>query len=79
MVALLENSLNRPKREKKLSVKEMIAGKDNWIRYKAAYAARLSFNPLTCYEEMKRYTFRRWLPWGQGNILVLQKTTASLR
>jgi hypothetical protein len=39
----------------------------------------VSFNPLTGYEEVKRYTFKRWLPWGQGNILVLRKTTASLR
>ena len=36
----------------------------------------VSFNPLTGYEEVKRYTFKRWLPWGQGNILVLRKTTA---
>src|SRR3989304_4456955 len=35
----------------------------------------ICFKPLTGYEEVKRYTFRRWLPLGEGNILVLKKTT----
>ena len=33
----------------------------------------VSFNSITGYEQMKRYTFSRWLTWGEGNILVLKK------
>lgn len=35
----------------------------------------VSFNPLTGYEEVKLYSFSKWLPWGQGNILVLHKNS----
>lgn len=33
----------------------------------------VSFNPITGYEEIKRYSFSRWLPWGQDKIIVLNK------
>ena len=39
----------------------------------------VSFNRLPGYEQMKRYTFGRWLPWGEGNILVLKKMNTSER
>ncbi len=39
----------------------------------------ISFKPLTGYEEVKRYSFRKWLPFGKGNILVLHKSTELLR
>jgi len=34
----------------------------------------ISFEPLAGYRELKRYTFRRWFPWGQGKILVLKRS-----
>ncbi|MBD0346976.1 MAG: hypothetical protein ICV63_19555 [Coleofasciculus sp. Co-bin14] len=37
----------------------------------------VSFGPLPGYDEMKRYPFRRWVPFGQGNIFILQKTNKS--
>ena len=33
----------------------------------------VSFKLVTGYEEVKRYPFRRWLPWGEGNIFLLKK------
>ncbi len=35
----------------------------------------ISFEPINGYEEVKRYTFRRLLPFGKENICVLRKTT----
>ncbi len=35
----------------------------------------ISFGPITGYEEVKRYPFSRWLPFGQENIFVLHKNT----
>lgn len=37
----------------------------------------ISFGPITGYQEVKRYSFRGWLPFGQGNIFVLHKATKS--
>ena len=35
----------------------------------------ISFGPITGYEEVKRYPFRKWLPFGKENIFVLHKNT----
>ncbi len=35
----------------------------------------ISFSPINGYEEVKQYPVRRWLPFGQENILVLHKNT----
>lgn len=37
----------------------------------------ISSGPISGYEEVKRYPFRRWLLLSQGNILVLHKITAA--
>lgn len=37
----------------------------------------ISFGPLANYEEIKRYSFSKWLPFGPENILVLQKISPS--
>lgn len=37
----------------------------------------VTFGPVPGYAELRRYPFRRWLPPGEGNILVLRKTTPS--
>ena len=37
----------------------------------------ISFGPLAKYEEIKRYSFSKWLPFGPENILVLQKISPS--
>ena len=37
----------------------------------------VAFGPVPGFTEMTRYHFRRWLPPGQGNILILQRTQAS--
>lgn len=48
-------------------------GKSWWWVDKDDYV--ISFAPLAGYEEVKRYPFRRWVPFGQGNIFVLHKNT----
>jgi hypothetical protein len=48
-------------------------GKSWWWVDKDDYI--ISFGPITGYEEVKRYPFRRWLPFGQENIFVLHKNT----
>ncbi len=35
----------------------------------------VTFGPVPGYTELRRYPFRRWLPPGGGNILVLRRTT----
>ncbi len=47
-------------------------GKNWWLVNNPDYI--ISFKPITGYEEVKRYPFRRWIPFGKGNILVLHKT-----
>ena len=37
----------------------------------------IAFTPVPGFTEMKRYRFQRWLPPGEGNILVLRRTQAS--
>jgi len=37
----------------------------------------ITFGPVPGFTEMKRYHFRRWLPPGEGSILILRKTQAS--
>jgi hypothetical protein len=37
----------------------------------------IAFGPVPGFAEMKRYHFQRWLPPGQGSILVLRRTQAS--
>ena len=37
----------------------------------------ISFGPLIGYEEIKRYPYKRWVPFGQGNILVLHRLPGS--
>jgi hypothetical protein len=48
-------------------------GKSWWWVDKDDYI--ISFGPITGYEEVKRYPFRKWLPFGQENIFVLHKNT----
>jgi len=38
----------------------------------------IAFTPVPGFTEMKRYHFQRWLPPGEGNILVLRRTQANL-
>lgn len=38
----------------------------------------ITFGPVMDYEVVKVYPFRRWFPWGQGNIFVLHKNIAPL-
>ena len=42
-----------------------------WWVYEDDYI--ISFGPVTGYDEVKRYSYSRWLPIGRGNILILQK------
>ena len=37
----------------------------------------IAFEPVPGFTEMKRYPFQRWLPPGEGSILVLRKTQAN--
>jgi hypothetical protein len=37
----------------------------------------ISFSPVPGYAEADRYTFRRWLPPGEGTILVLRKISSA--
>jgi 4-amino-4-deoxy-L-arabinose transferase-like glycosyltransferase len=37
----------------------------------------IAFEPVPGFTEMKRYPFQRWLPPGDGNILVLRRTQAN--
>ncbi len=37
----------------------------------------IAFEPVPGFTEMKRYRFQRWLPPGEGSILVLRRTQAS--
>jgi hypothetical protein len=37
----------------------------------------ISLGLLPGYDEVKRYSFRRWLPFGQGNIFILHKNPKS--
>ncbi|GET40160.1 glycosyltransferase family 39 protein [Microseira wollei] len=37
----------------------------------------ISFSPLDGYKEVKRYAFKKWLPFGPTNILVSRKSTVS--
>jgi hypothetical protein len=37
----------------------------------------VTFGPVPGFTELRRYPFRRWLPPGEGNILVLRRTTPS--
>ncbi len=39
----------------------------------------IAFGPVPGYKEMKRYHFQRWLPPGEGTILILRKNDAKLR
>jgi 4-amino-4-deoxy-L-arabinose transferase-like glycosyltransferase len=62
---------------------------NGWYLYDLNYIPRLkkswwwvfrddfmvTFGPVPEFTEIKRYPFRRWLPPGEGNILVLQRTT----
>lgn len=46
--------------------------KPNWeYRIKAYYA--LTFGPIPGYSETARYPFRRWMPPGEGKILIVKK------
>jgi hypothetical protein len=36
----------------------------------------IAFEPVPGFTEMKRYPFQRWLPPGEGSILVLRRTQA---
>jgi Dolichyl-phosphate-mannose-protein mannosyltransferase len=36
-----------------------------------------AFGPVPGFTELKRYQFRRWLPPGEGSILILRRTTAA--
>jgi 4-amino-4-deoxy-L-arabinose transferase-like glycosyltransferase len=60
---------------------------NGWFAYNANYqpgttkswwwveddAYLISFGPVQGYKEIERYSFQRWLPVGDGNILVLQR------
>ena len=62
---------------------------NGWYAYDAKYRQRpakswwwvenddymVSFGQMPGYIEMRRYPFERWVPSGQGNILVLQRVT----
>jgi hypothetical protein len=37
----------------------------------------VTFGPVPEFAEVRRYPFRRWLPPGEGNILVLQRTPSN--
>jgi hypothetical protein len=37
----------------------------------------IAFEPVPGFTEMKRYPFQRWLPPGEGSILVLRRTLAN--
>lgn len=37
----------------------------------------ISFGPMIGYSEMKRYPYKRWIPFGQGNIFVLHRLADS--
>jgi hypothetical protein len=37
----------------------------------------IAFEPVAGFTELKRYHFQRWLPPGEGSILVLRRTQAS--
>ena len=37
----------------------------------------IAFGPVPGFTEMKRYHFQRWLPPGEGSILILRRTQAS--
>lgn len=41
------------------------------------YDFAISFGPSTGYAEAERYTFRRWLPPGEGTILLLRKISSA--
>lgn len=33
----------------------------------------ISFGPVNGYSEVRRYPYRRWMPWGQGRVVVLRR------
>jgi hypothetical protein len=46
--------------------------RDSWWVDKDDYV--VSFGPLSGYEEVKQYTFRRWLPFRKDQILILYRS-----
>jgi hypothetical protein len=44
-----------------------------WWVYEDDYI--ISFGPVTGYEEVKSYSYSRWLPVGRGNILILRRAS----
>jgi len=45
-----------------------------WWIYEDDYI--VSFGPITGYEEVKRYSYSRWLGPGKGNVMILRRTRA---
>lgn len=42
-----------------------------WFNQNVDYV--ITLGPIIGYEEIRRYPFERWIPYGQGNIFVLHK------
>jgi hypothetical protein len=46
-----------------------------WLFYtRARFPYLVALGPVAGYAEIKKYPFRRWLPWGQGDIFVLRRS-----
>ena len=82
--------LNDLEREQRVSADDIDGGYEfnSWYLYDSRYQGTpgksgwyvsgddyiVTFGPLAQYTEVKRYPFRRWLPSGEGDILVLRRT-----
>jgi hypothetical protein len=46
----------------------------SWLFRKFEYTDYVvSFEPKAGFKEIKRYPYRRWIPYGEGNIYILHK------
>jgi hypothetical protein len=89
-------ALNSLVTEQRVSADDIDGGYEfnGWYLYDAKYRSTpeksgwwvagddfmVTFGPVPGFTEIRHYPFRRWLPPGEGHILVLRRTTpAALR
>jgi hypothetical protein len=86
-------ALNNLETEQRVGPDEIDGGYEfnGWYLYDSNYRASpgkswywvagddfmIAFEPVPGFTEMKRYPFQRWLPLGEGSILVLRRTQAN--